>query len=65
VAKEEVSADLVLEKGQVPFTKVRKIIDEKIFNDIMDVWLFEYGGEIDLSNATTNGVAQVTRINRE
>ena len=37
----------------------------KIFNDIMDVWLFEYDGEVDLGNATTDEVAQVAWMNRE
>ena len=64
-AKEEVGVDLETEKGQVLFTKTRKIIDGKIFNDIMDVWLFEYDGEVDLGNATTDEVAQVTWMNRE
>jgi 2,3-bisphosphoglycerate-dependent phosphoglycerate mutase len=64
-AKEEVGVDLKPENGQVLFTKIRKIIDDKIFNDIMDVWLFEYDGEVDLGNATTDEVAQVTWMNRE
>ena len=63
-AKEEVGVDLLPEKGQVLFTKTRKIIEDKIFNDILDVWLFEYDGEVDLSNATTDEVAQVTWMNR-
>ena len=63
--KEEVGVDLNPENGQVLFTKTRKIIDGKIFNDIMDVWLFEYDGEVDLGNATTDEVAQVTWMNRE
>ena len=40
-------------------------IDGKIFNDIMDVWLFEYDGEVDLGNATTDEVTQVAWMNRE
>ena len=31
----------------------------------MDVWLFEYDGEVDLDNTTTDEVAQVTWMNRE
>ena len=46
-AKEEVGVDLLPEKGQVIFTKTRKIIDGKIYNDIMDVRLFDYDGEVD------------------
>ena len=32
---------------------------------IMDVWLFEYEGEVDLGNATMDEVAQVAWMNRE
>lgn len=64
-AKEEVGVDLMPENGQVLFTKTRKIIEGKIFNDIMDVWLFEYDGEVDLGNAITDEVAQVAWMNRE
>ena len=32
---------------------------------VMDVWLFEYDGEVDLGNATTDEVAQVAWMNRE
>lgn len=64
-AKEEVGVDLLPENGQVLFTKTRKIIDGIIFNDIMDAWLFEYDEEVDLSNATTDEVAQVAWMNRE
>mgnify|MGYP000659408774 CR=1 FL=1 len=46
-------------------TKTRKNLEGKIFNDIMDVWLFEYDGEVDLSNATTDEVAQVAWMHRE
>ena len=35
------------------------------FNDIMDVWLFEYDGEVELSKATTDEVAQVKWLTRE
>ena len=64
-AKEEVGVDLELGKGRVLFTKVRKIIEGKIYNDIMDVWLFDYDGEVDLNNATTDEVAQVAWMDRE
>lgn len=60
-AKEEVGVELNPEKGQA---KTRKIIEGKIFNDIMDVWLFEYDGEVDLGKATTDEVAQVAWMNR-
>ena len=62
---EEVDVDLEQGNGQIIFTKTRKIIDGKIYNDIMDVWLFEYDGEVDLGNATTDEVVQITRMTRE
>ena len=34
-------------------------------NKIVDVWLFEYDGEVDLGNATMDEVAQVAWMNRE
>ena len=63
--KEEVGVDLEPGKGKVLFTKVRKIIEGKIYNDIMDVWLFDYDGPVDLNNATTDEVAQVAWMDRE
>jgi len=60
-----IPVDLEPEKGQVLFTKTRKIIDGGIYNDIMDVWLFEYDGEVDLSNTATDEVAQITWMSRE
>lgn len=63
--KEEVGIDLEPDKGHVLFTKVRKIMEGKIVNDIVDVWLFDYDGEVNLSDATTDEVAQVTWMDRE
>lgn len=62
--KEEVGIDLS-ETGRVLFTKVRKVIDGKRFNDILDVWLFEYDGEASLTQATTEEVAQAKWLSRE
>lgn len=61
--KEEVGIDLEPDKGHVLFTKVRKIMEGKIVNDIVDVWLFDYDGEANLSDATTDEVAQVAWMN--
>lgn len=58
-AKEEVGVDLSPEKGRIVFSKVRKEIDGKKFNDILDVWLFQYDGAVSLKNATTDEVEQV------
>lgn len=58
-AKEEVGIDLSDDDGKLVFSKTRKIIDGKKFNDILDVWLFEYNGKVNLSEATTDEVAQI------
>lgn len=51
-AKEEVGIDLEPSQGKKIFTKIRKS-----FQDMMDVWLFEYDGEIQMEKATTDEVA--------
>ena len=63
--KEEVGVDLLPEKGQVILSDIKKIEFGKVVNKIVDVWLFEYDGEVDLGNATTDEVAQVVWMNRE
>ena len=62
--KEEVGVDLLPEKGHVILSDIKKIEFGKVVNKIVDVWLFEYDGEVDLSNATTDEVAQVAWMNR-
>ena len=62
--KEEVGVDLLPEKGHVILSDINKIEFGKVVNKIVDVWLFEYDGEVDLSNATTDEVAQVAWMNR-
>ena len=64
-AKEAVGIDLLPEKGQVVLSDIKKIEFGKVVNKIVDVWLFDYDGEVDLSNATTDEVAQVAWTNRE
>ena len=63
--REEVGILLNAQKGRLVCTKVREIVDGKQFNDIVDVWLFPYNGMIDLSEATTDEVAQVRWMNIE
>ncbi len=58
--KEEVGLDLKPEAGKLLFTKLRGTdvkYECKEFNDIMDVWLFEYDGDLHLEDATTDEVA--------
>ena len=63
--KEEVGIDLLPEKGQVVLSDIKKIEFGKVVNKIVDVWLFDYDGEVDLGNTTTDEVAQVAWMNRE
>lgn len=56
--KEEVGIELNATNGKLIYSKIRKEIEGKRFNDIMDVWLFEYNGNVDLNNASTDEVAQ-------
>lgn len=55
--KEEVGISLPAESGRVVYTKTRGYVDGRRFNDIMDVWLFEYDGDADLANADTKEAA--------
>ena len=55
--KEEVGIMLDPSKGEKVFSAIRDFIDGKSFRDIVDVWLFEYDGELQLQNATTDEVA--------
>jgi len=63
--KEEVGIDLIETKGNLVYTKIRKVINGKKFNDIMDVWLFKYNGEVKLNNATTDEVRDIKWMKKE
>lgn len=56
--QEEVGITLSTESGQLAFTRLRDVVDGRRFGDIMDVWVFNYDGEVSLENATTDEVAQ-------
>jgi 8-oxo-dGTP pyrophosphatase MutT (NUDIX family) len=56
--REEVGLHLSPEKGTLVNSTVGRVIDGVRFSDIVDVWLFEYDGDVDLSHATTKEVAQ-------
>ena len=55
--KEELGVDLLPSSGKLMSSKVRKTINGTKFNDIKDVWLFNYDGDVLLKNATTNEVS--------
>ena len=63
-AKEEVGVELLPDNGKLIFSKNRKIIDGKRFNDILDVWLFQYDGDATLNNATTDEVKQIVWMDK-
>lgn len=64
-AKEEVGIDLSADCGKIRYSVVGRIVNGVKFTDIVDVWVFEYNGDIDLTNATTAEVAQTKWLSRE
>ena len=44
--------------GKLIHSVVGRVVDRISFSDIVDVWLFEYDGQVDLGTATTAEVAQ-------
>lgn len=63
--KEEVGIDLSPDSGRLIFSKVRKASGRRIFNDILDVWRFDYDGEAHLDSAETKEVAQTKWLSKE
>lgn len=58
--KEEIGIDLEQSAGRLLFSKIRGSgvkYESKAYNDIMDVWLFTYDGELRLDEATTDEVS--------
>jgi len=55
-----VGIDLTNIRGELIYTKIRSH-----FHDIMDVWLFNYDGDVDLSKATTNEVCEVMWMTKD
>ena len=56
--REEVGVTLNPENGTLLCSEVRDYVNGERFADILDVWLFEYDGPVDLAQATTPEVAQ-------
>ena len=55
---EEVGLDFKNKKGTLVQSEVRKEFNGKPYNDILNVWLYNYDGEVDLSKATTDEVCE-------
>lgn len=56
--EEEVGVRLSPKDGKLIHSVVGRVVDGVSFSDIVDVWLFEYNGQVDLGLATTAEVAQ-------
>lgn len=63
--KEEIGIDLPADSGKIVYSVVRKTINGVRYADILDAWLFEYDGEINLNNVTSNEATQAKWMNRE
>lgn len=62
--KEEVGISLSPENGKIIFSSIRGTINGQKFNDILDVWLFDYDGDVSLEKATTDEVEQVKWLSK-
>ena len=56
--REEVGLSLPRNDGTLICSFVGRVINGVKFSDIVDVWLFEYNGSVDLRAATTKEVSQ-------
>lgn len=56
--KEELGIDLSGSNGQLVYSVVGRVIDGLKYTDIVDAWIFEYDGDVELKNATTSEVVQ-------
>ncbi|MCR4586492.1 MAG: NUDIX domain-containing protein [Lachnospiraceae bacterium] len=63
--QEEVGIVLQPEDGSRVLTQIRDFAEDKRVNDINDIYLFSYDGEIRLSEASTDEVAQAKWMTRE
>lgn len=63
--KEEVGIDLSPDNSRLIFSKIRRKIGGRKFNDILDVWCFDYDGEVNLDKAEEKEVAQSKWLNKE
>ena len=63
--KEEVGIDLEGSQGRVVCSVVGRTVGGKKFDDILDVWVFDYDGKVNLENATTKEVCAVKWMSAE
>lgn len=63
--REEIGIELLPQQGRLLFSKVRGDMDGRRFQDIADVWLFEYDGEPKLKNTDSGEVLQCQWMDAE
>ena len=63
--KEELGIDLHPQDGKILFQMIRDEINGVLFRDIVDVWLFNYDGLVDLQTATTDEVSDYRFITKK
>ena len=63
--KEEVGIDFTPDDARLVYSVTGREVCGNQIPEILDVYLFEYDGEIDLSQATTNEVAQSKWLTRD
>ena len=62
--KEEVGLSLSPNNGKLVCSTTGRVVNGIRFSDIVDVWSFDYDGEVDLRSATTKEVAQTIWMNK-
>ena len=62
--KEEVGIDLPPESGGLVLTRIRDTVDGRRINDINDIYLYTWDGDVDLDRATTDEVGRVQWMDR-
>ncbi len=62
--REELGLSLAPESGRLVSSVTGRVVNGVRFSDIVDVWMFEYDGQVDLKQATTKEVAQTAWLDR-
>lgn len=62
--KEEVGLSLLPNNGKLVCSTIGRVVNGIRFSDIVDVWSFDYDGEVDLRSATTKEVAKTIWMNK-
>ena len=63
--KEEVGIVLNQDAGRLVYTQIRGIVEGRRINDINDIYLFEYDGNVDLAEATTDEVVSIKWMSKD